>query len=73
MKDRPSLVGDCLIYMSTHEETGVGQTSWAVVYSTQLSTGLTRRLTPPGVIDFSLAVSPSGLWTENGMAVGLHW
>ncbi|XP_071709982.1 uncharacterized protein [Rutidosis leptorrhynchoides] len=63
MKDRPSLVGDNLIYVSTHEETGVGRTSWAAVYSTQLSTGLTRRLSPDGVADFSPAVSPSGLWT----------
>ncbi|KAL4584998.1 hypothetical protein LXL04_009611 [Taraxacum kok-saghyz] len=63
MKDRPSLVGDYLVYVSTHEETGVGRTSWAAVYSTQLSTGLTRRLTPQGVADFSPAVSPSGLWT----------
>ncbi|KAI3726570.1 hypothetical protein L1987_66368 [Smallanthus sonchifolius] len=72
MKDRPSLVGESLIYVSTHEETSVGRTSWAAVYSTQLSTGLTRRLTPQGVADFSPAVSPSGLWTavassgENG-------
>nr|XP_043614794.1 tol-Pal system protein TolB [Erigeron canadensis] len=63
MKDRPSLVGDELIYVSTREETGVGRTSWAAVYTTQLSTGLTRRLTPKGVADFSPAVSPSGLWT----------
>ncbi|KVH88570.1 Six-bladed beta-propeller, TolB-like protein [Cynara cardunculus var. scolymus] len=63
MKDRPSLVGDLLVYVSTHEDTGVGRTSWAAVYSTQLSTRLTRRLTPEGVADFSPAVSPSGLWT----------
>ncbi|KAI3753137.1 hypothetical protein L2E82_25182 [Cichorium intybus] len=59
MKDRPSLVGDLLVYMSTHEETGVGRTSWAAVYSTQLSTSSTRRLTPQGVADFSPAVFPS--------------
>ncbi|KAM0032579.1 putative transcription factor WD40-like family [Helianthus debilis subsp. tardiflorus] len=63
MKDRPSLVGDLLIYVSTHEDTGVARTSWAAVYSTQLSSGLTRRLTPEKVADFSPAVSPSGLWT----------
>ncbi|KAM0000199.1 putative transcription factor WD40-like family [Helianthus debilis subsp. tardiflorus] len=63
MKDKPSLVGDLLVYVSTHEDTGVGRTSWAAVYSTQLSTGLTRRLTPEGIADFSPAVSPSGLWT----------
>ncbi|KAM0000200.1 putative transcription factor WD40-like family [Helianthus debilis subsp. tardiflorus] len=63
MKDRPSLVGDLLIYVSTHEDTGVARTSWAAVYSTQLTSGLTRRLTPEKVADFSPAVSPSGLWT----------
>ncbi|KAF5791234.1 putative transcription factor WD40-like family [Helianthus annuus] len=63
MKDRPSLVGDLLIYVSTHEDTGVARTSWAAVYSTQLSSGLTRRLTTEKVADFSPAVSPSGLWT----------
>ncbi|WOH08317.1 hypothetical protein DCAR_0727755 [Daucus carota subsp. sativus] len=63
MKDRPSLVGDSLIYVSTHENPGVPRASWAAVYSTQLSTGLTRRLSPYGVADFSPAVSPSGVWT----------
>lgn len=63
MKDRPSLVGEYLVYVSTHEDSGVARTSWAAVYSTQLSTGLTRRLTPYGVADFSPAVSPSGVWT----------
>lgn len=63
MKDRPNLVGDSLIYVSTHENPGVSRTSWAAVYSTQLVTGLTRRLTPYGVADFSPAVSPSGVWT----------
>ncbi|KAF5929910.1 hypothetical protein HYC85_000107 [Camellia sinensis] len=63
MKDKPSLVGDYLIYVSTHEDSGVPRTSWAAVYSTQLKTGLTRRLTPYGVADFSPAVSPSGVWT----------
>ncbi|CAK9168729.1 unnamed protein product [Ilex paraguariensis] len=63
MKDRPSLVGEYLIYVSTHEDSGVGRRSWAAVYSTHLKTGLIRRLTPKGVADFSPAVSPSGLWT----------
>jgi len=63
MKDRPSLVGDSLIYVSTHEDPGEPRASWAAVYSTQLTTGLTRRLTPTGVADFSPAVSPSGTWT----------
>lgn len=63
MKDRPSLVGEHLIYVSTHEDTGVPRTSWAAVYSTHLKTGLTRRLTPYGVADFSPAVSPAGTYT----------
>lgn len=63
MKDRPSLSGDHLIYISTHEDTAQPRTSWAAVYSTHLKTGLTRRLTPLGVADFSPAVSPSGDWT----------
>ncbi|GAB4844943.1 hypothetical protein Ancab_038338 [Ancistrocladus abbreviatus] len=63
MKDRPSLVGEFLIYVSTHEESKVIRKSWAAVYSTHLQTGWTRRLTPIGVADFSPAVSPSGYWT----------
>ncbi|KAI3464548.1 hypothetical protein Pfo_021211 [Paulownia fortunei] len=63
MKDKPSLVGQSLIYVSTHENPGKPRASWAAVYSTQVTTGLTRRLTPKGVADFSPAVSPSGVWT----------
>ncbi|XP_007019162.2 PREDICTED: uncharacterized protein LOC18592396 [Theobroma cacao] len=63
MKDRPSLSGENLIYVSTHEDPGEPRTSWAAVYSTQLGTGVTRRLTPYGIADFSPAVSPSGVWT----------
>ncbi|KAL2503610.1 DPP6 N-terminal domain-like protein [Abeliophyllum distichum] len=63
MKDRPSLVGESLIYVSTHEDPGVPRASWAAVYSTDLVTGITRRLTPKRVADFSPAVSPSGVWT----------
>ncbi|XP_074281304.1 uncharacterized protein LOC141606172 [Silene latifolia] len=63
MKDRPSLVGERLVYVSTHENSGVPRTSWAAVYSTHLLTGSTRRLTPKGIADFSPAVSPSGVWT----------
>ncbi|KAH9691303.1 DPP6 N-terminal domain-like protein [Citrus sinensis] len=63
MKDKPSLSGEYLIYVSTHENPGTPRTSWAAVYSTELKTGLTRRLTPYGVADFSPAVSPSGKYT----------
>lgn len=63
MKDRPSLVGQSLIYVSTHEDPGRPRTSWTAVYSTELTTGSTRRLTPKGIADYSPAVSPSGVWT----------
>ncbi|XP_057973238.1 uncharacterized protein LOC131161473 [Malania oleifera] len=63
MKDKPSLTGEFLVYVSTHENSGVPRASWAAIYSTHLGTGVTRRLTPYGVADFSPAVSPSGTWT----------
>ncbi|CAM8938809.1 unnamed protein product [Rhodiola kirilowii] len=63
MKDRPSVVNNSVIYVSTHQNPGVPRSSWAAVYSTDLTTGTTRRLTPPGQTDFSPAVSPSGVWT----------
>ncbi|KAF8082477.1 hypothetical protein N665_0824s0025 [Sinapis alba] len=62
-KDKPSLNGEFLVYVSTHENSGEPRTSWTAIYSTELRTGLTRRLTPSGVADFSPAVSPSGNWT----------
>ncbi|CAL8997087.1 unnamed protein product [Prunus brigantina] len=63
MKDRPSLTGDYLVYVSTHEDSGVPRTSSAAVYSTHINSGVTQRLTPHGIADFSPAVSPSGVWT----------
>ncbi|PON91532.1 Tol-Pal system beta propeller repeat-containing protein [Trema orientale] len=63
MKDRPNLAGEYVVYVSTHENTGEPRTSWAAVYSTGLKSGVTRKLTPYGVADFSPAVSPSGTWT----------
>ncbi|CAA7047836.1 unnamed protein product [Microthlaspi erraticum] len=63
MKDTPVLTNDYLLYVSTHEDPGKPMASWAAVYSTGLKTGATRRLTPPGIGDFSPAASPSGNWT----------
>ncbi|PKU85646.1 uncharacterized protein LOC110100297 [Dendrobium catenatum] len=63
MKDRPSLSGDRLIFVSTHEPSHSPRQSWAAVYSTHLPTGSTTRLTPDDIADFSPAVSPSGRWT----------
>lgn len=74
MKDKPTLTGEYLVYVSTHENPGVPRASWAAVYSTHLKSGSTRRLTPYGVADFSPAVSTSGIYTavasygENGWA-----
>ncbi|KAL9264450.1 Tol-Pal system protein TolB-like protein [Drosera capensis] len=62
--DRPSLLGDdVIVHVGTHQDPGRPRTSWAAVYSTQLNTGSSVRLSPPGVADFSPAVSPSGVWT----------
>lgn len=63
MKDKPTVSGDYLVYVSTHENPGEPRTSWAAVYATELTTGLTQRLTPHGIADFSPAVSPSGVYT----------
>ncbi|TVU44034.1 hypothetical protein EJB05_03460, partial [Eragrostis curvula] len=76
LRDRPSLTRDGahLVYVSTAAPAESPRRSWAAVYATHLSSGTTRRLTPPDVADFSPAVSPSGEWTaaaspgENGWA-----
>ncbi|KAM3296841.1 hypothetical protein ACQJBY_038940 [Aegilops geniculata] len=53
-------VDHCLIYVSTKEPVHVRRGPWTVVYKTNLTTGMTERLTPQGVFDLSPAVSPSG-------------
>ncbi|KAM1717451.1 hypothetical protein ACFX11_025284 [Malus domestica] len=58
----PTLTGDYLVYVSTHEDSGMPRTSSVAVYSTHLDSGVTRRLTPRGDTDFSPAVSPSEIW-----------
>ncbi|XP_010488216.1 PREDICTED: uncharacterized protein LOC104766097 [Camelina sativa] len=63
MKDKPVLTNEYLVYVSTHVDPGKPMASWAAVYSTELRSKSTRRLTPPGIADFSPAVSPSGKWT----------
>ncbi|KAJ4950662.1 hypothetical protein NE237_027494 [Protea cynaroides] len=73
MKDRPSVAGDHLIYVSTHENSGVPRKSWAAVYSTNFITGKTRRLTPYGIADFSPSVSPSGIWTAVASSGEKDW
>ncbi|CAN6459191.1 unnamed protein product [Victoria cruziana] len=63
LRDRPSVVGDHLIYVSTETPARALRQSWAAVYSMHLETLETRRLTPESMADFSPAVSPSGEWT----------
>ncbi|CAM6103739.1 unnamed protein product [Calypogeia fissa] len=60
--DRPSVVGDSIVYVSTKEADERPRQSWAAVYSTSLKTQTTTRLTPRGGADFSPSVSPSGKW-----------
>ncbi|XP_078434004.1 uncharacterized protein LOC144705279 [Wolffia australiana] len=62
-RDRPCVSGEHLIYVSTHEDSGVPRKSWAAIYSTHVASGETKRLTPRGVVDLSPSVSPSGKWT----------
>ncbi|KAJ4754118.1 DPP6 N-terminal domain-like protein [Rhynchospora pubera] len=49
-----------LVYVSTKEPVQERRCPWTVVYKTNLRTGETERLTPPGTFDLSPSVSPSG-------------
>ena len=40
--------------MSTHENPGEPRTSWAAVYATELTIGVTQQLTPHGIADLAL-------------------
>ncbi|KAE8776175.1 protein TolB [Hordeum vulgare] len=65
LRDRPALTrdGSRLVYVSTAVPAAAPRRSWAAVYATHLPSGQATRLTPPGVADFSPAVSPTGDWT----------
>lgn len=58
--DRPSMNGDMVVFVSTEEDVGKPVQGWNAVYSLNFQTSVTRRLTPPGVTDYSPALSPSG-------------
>lgn len=60
LNDRPSMNGDIIIFVSTEEDVGKRLQGWNAVYSLNFKTSVTKRLTPPGVTDYSPAVSPSG-------------
>ncbi|KAJ7297874.1 hypothetical protein O6H91_08G114500 [Diphasiastrum complanatum] len=59
LRDKPSVAGGRLVYVSTEEASNSPRESWNAVYSTHLKTRSTTRLTPQGVSDFSPAISPS--------------
>ncbi|KAL5719342.1 hypothetical protein ACHQM5_012135 [Ranunculus cassubicifolius] len=60
MEDSGCFAGDNLIYVSTKEPATERRQPWTAVYKTNLKTGRTTRLTPPGVADLNPSVSPSG-------------
>ena len=60
LNDKPSMHGDVVIFVSTEEDVGKPKQGWNAVYSLNFKTSVTKRLTPPGVTDYSPAVSPSG-------------
>ncbi|KAL5201074.1 hypothetical protein ABZP36_035428 [Zizania latifolia] len=61
-KEAGSTVDHTLVYVSTKEPVTARRSPWTVVYSTNLKTGKTERLTPARNFDLSPAVSPSGRW-----------
>ncbi|KAJ6876783.1 hypothetical protein NC651_029709 [Populus alba x Populus x berolinensis] len=63
MKDKPIVSGDYLVYVSTHENPGEPRMSWVAVHATELTTGVTQRLTPNEIANFILAVSHFGVYT----------
>ncbi|GLJ17705.1 hypothetical protein SUGI_0308940 [Cryptomeria japonica] len=60
--DRPLIRNGMAYFVSMQEPPDKLPKSWCAVYATCLKTGQTIRLTPPGVVDYSPAVSPSGKW-----------
>ncbi|XP_050236486.1 uncharacterized protein LOC126686474 [Mercurialis annua] len=58
--DRPVVKNNRLYYISAHEYPGQLFKSWTALYSTDLGDKNITRLTPPGVVDFSPAISHSG-------------
>jgi len=61
LNDRPSMNGDRIIFVSTEEDIGIRAQGWNAIFSLDFKTSVTKRLTPPGVTDYSPAVSSPGL------------
>lgn len=62
-----------LILVSTKEPVQEHRSPWNVVYKTNLRTGETERLTPPGTFDISPSVSPSGKRIAVASFQGKKW
>lgn len=60
LEDNGCFAGDYLVYVTTKDDPRRPREPWNAVYRTNLITGDTQRLTPPGEADFSPSVSPSG-------------
>lgn len=73
LNDKPSMHGNRIIFVSTEEPVGVRVQGWNAVFSLDFATSVTKRLTPPGVTDYSPAVSPSGEWVAAASNEGRGW
>ncbi|XP_052149423.1 uncharacterized protein LOC127767970 [Oryza glaberrima] len=62
-----------LVYVSTKEPVRERRSPWNVAYKTNLRTGETERLTPPGTFDISPSVSPSGKKVAVASYQGKKW
>ncbi|VAI53755.1 unnamed protein product [Triticum turgidum subsp. durum] len=62
-----------LVFVSTKEPVQERRSPWNVVYKTNLRTGETERLTPPGTSDLSPSVSPSGKRIAVASFQGKKW
>ncbi|KAI8016453.1 Tol-Pal system protein TolB [Camellia lanceoleosa] len=61
MEDSGCIAGDNLIYVTTKDPAPKRRQPWTAVYKTNLKTGKTERLTPPGQADLNPSVAPSGM------------
>ncbi|KAG0586622.1 hypothetical protein KC19_2G104400 [Ceratodon purpureus] len=73
LNDMPSMNGDIVVFVSTEEDVGKPLQGWNGVYSLNFKTSVTKRLTPPGITDYSPALSPSGEWVAVASNEGRGW
>ncbi|CAN6466603.1 unnamed protein product [Victoria cruziana] len=60
--DRPTIKNGTLYFVSSHEDAGRPFKSSSAVYSMASEGGKVTRLSPPGFVDYSPAISQSGRW-----------